>query len=205
MTNPLTDAVHHIERAEGLDRPAALYERALAPLGRPGTVRDLLTSRPLGHAAHPMLTDVPIGCWTSATVLDLVGGRGSRHAATLLVGLGTAAAVPTALTGAAEWLQTDRVSRRVGVVHANANAVGVALYAASWTARRRHRHGWGTALALAGMAVASVAGHLGGHLTIARKVGTVEGRPPSGAGADAAVGPSAAVVGGQPSAKTPSP
>lgn len=205
MTNPLTEAVHRIEQAEGLDRPAASYERALAPLGRPGMVHDLLTGRPLGHAAHPMLTDVPIGCWTSATVLDLVGGPGSRDAATLLVGLGTAAAVPTALTGAAEWLQADRVSRRVGVVHANANTVGLALYGASWAARRRGRHGWGTALALAGMAVATVAGHLGGHLTIARKVGTVEGRRTGGAPADPAVGPADTTADGQPSAKTPSP
>ena len=207
MTSSLTDAVHHIEGAEGLDRPAAAYERALAPLGRPGPVHDLLTGRPLGHAAHPMLTDIPIGCWTSATVLDLVGGRDARRAATRLVGLGVLAAVPTAATGAAEWLETDRESKRVGVVHANANGLGLALYGASWVARRRGRHGWGKALALAGMAVATVAGHLGGHLTIARNVGTVEGRPAAAPPVARASGVTPAVepAGGQPPAKTSSP
>lgn len=202
MTSSLSRAVHHIEQADGLDRPAALYARAFAPLGRPGVVRDLLTGRPLGHAVHPMLTDVPIGCWTSATLLDLAGGRDARHAATLLVGVGNLAALPTAVTGAAEWLQADPVARRVGVVHANSNVVGLALYGASWAARRRGRHGWGTALALAGMAVASVAGHLGGHLTIARKVGTVDGRPTTRARAVEAGGEPARA---QPSAKTSSP
>ena len=33
---------------------------------------DLLRGRPLGHALHPALTDLPIGFWTSAAVLDVV-------------------------------------------------------------------------------------------------------------------------------------
>ncbi|HEX5365604.1 MAG TPA: DUF2231 domain-containing protein [Acidimicrobiales bacterium] len=177
MANPVTTAVHHVEQAEGLDRPAAALERALAPLGRPGRLRDLLTGVPLGHAAHPMLTDIPIGCWTSATVLDLTGGPAARPGARRLLGLGNLAALPAAVTGAAEWLQADTASRRVGVVHANSNLVGLALYGTSWLARRRGRQALGVSLALAGMAVTTFAGHLGGHLAIARKVGTAVGEP----------------------------
>ena len=172
MGNAITAAVHHVEQADGLDRPVALYERALAPLGRPGPLRDLLTGRWMGHAAHPLLTDLPIGFWTSATFVDLVGGRAARPVATRLLGAGNLAAVPAAVTGMAEWVAADPVSKRIGVVHANSNAVGLALYSASYVARRRGRHGWGAALALGGMAVASVAGYLGGHLAVARKVGT---------------------------------
>ena len=54
--------------------------------------RDLLRGAWLGHPLHPVLTDLPIGLWTSATVLDLVGGRSARPAATRLVGLGLLAA-----------------------------------------------------------------------------------------------------------------
>ncbi len=62
--------------------------RALEPLvdaafatGRRGEV---LRGDWLGHAVHPVLTDVVLGTWTSATILDLVGGRGvaDRRAAT---------------------------------------------------------------------------------------------------------------------------
>ncbi len=43
-------------------------------------------------AAHPMLTDVTLGCWLSASILDLAGGAGSRGSAKLLLGIGLLAA-----------------------------------------------------------------------------------------------------------------
>src|SRR5215213_10154 len=43
-----------------------------------------LHSDVLGHSLHPVLTDLTLGCWTSATLLDVVGGPTSRHGATLL-------------------------------------------------------------------------------------------------------------------------
>src|SRR5690606_4987498 len=107
--------------------------RLLAPaarklIGSPGR-RRVLQGHALGHAIHPLLTDLPIGFWTSATVLDLVGGRDSRPAARRFVGLGLLSAGPTALTGWAEWADIDeRPQRRVGVVHAVANVTAVVAY-----------------------------------------------------------------------------
>ena len=95
-----------------------------------------------------MLTDLPIGFWTSAFVLDIVGGKRSRPAAELLVGLGVLSALPTAASGAADWSDTDGGSRRVGLVHAAANTSAVVLYAWSWNARRQNRHARGVALGL---------------------------------------------------------
>ena len=172
MAGTLVDAVRHIEANEGLDRPAALVRRVAEAVDRPGIVDDLLTGKPLGHAAHPLMTDLPIGFWTSTNVLDLIGGRASRTASDRLLALGILSAVPTAATGLAEWLRADTASRRVGVVHANANTVGLAIYAASWVARKRGRRGAGVALALLGSTFATVGGYLGGHLATARKVGT---------------------------------
>src|SRR5262245_32470025 len=51
-------------------------------------VRPWLSGDWLGHALHPLLTDVTIGCWTSAFVLDVVGGRAARRNARMLIGLG---------------------------------------------------------------------------------------------------------------------
>jgi uncharacterized membrane protein len=134
--------------------------------------RELLQGTWMGHALHPLLTDLPIGFWTSANVLDVVGGRRARAASTQLVGLGVLSAAPTALTGWAEWAATDRREQRVGIVHALSNSVAIGLYAASWRARRQSRHGRGVLLGLAGATVATIGGYLGGHMAAARKVGT---------------------------------
>jgi uncharacterized membrane protein len=141
-----------------------------ARLGR-GRPRELLGGRWLGHALHPLLTDVPIGLWVSATALDWFGGRRSAPAAQRLVGLGVVAAVPTAVTGLSDWTATNRDARRVGVVHAAANGVALLAYSGSWLARRRGHRLRGRVLALVGGVTAAVGGHLGGHLAIARGVG----------------------------------
>ena len=126
----------------------------------------------LGHAVHPIATDVVIGTWLSASVLDLVGGRAARPAAQRLVATGLLAAGPTAWTGWAEWSQAGQRERRVGLVHAASAAVSIGVYAASWRARNRGHHVSGAALALAGSSVMGAAAYLGGHLAIARGVGS---------------------------------
>jgi uncharacterized membrane protein len=168
----LLDGVLLVEESAALDGAAARLDGVAAAVARPGTAHDLLAGVWLGHAVHPLMTDLPIGFWTSASVLDLVGGRRARPAADLLLAAGTLAALPTVATGLAEYQHADTAARRVGVVHVAANTVGVALYAASLAARVRGRRARGVVLALAGATAATVGGYLGGHLATARKVGT---------------------------------
>lgn len=159
---------------EALDGPAEAVAKAIRSAVPPGTVKDALSGTPLGHALHPLLTDVPIGTWTSATLLDLVGGRASQPAAERLVAVGLLAAAPTAASGLSDWADTtpaDDGVRRVGAVHAMANVTALGLYAASLASRRRGRHRRGAALGFAGLALLSVGGHLGGHLSYAKGVG----------------------------------
>lgn len=158
-----------LERNAELDDAVDQVRRATGPLGR-SPVGPLLRGEWLGHALHPLLTDLPLGMWTATTVLDLVGGVESRPAARRLLGLGLLAAAPTAITGWSEWDRAARPAQRVGVVHAVLNVSAVALYAGSWRARRQGRHGAGVALALGGAGVSGAAGYLGGHLVSARKV-----------------------------------
>jgi uncharacterized membrane protein len=136
--------------------------------------RDVLLGTWLGHALHPVLTDVPIGMWTSAVTLDLVGGPAARSAATRLIGIGILTAVPTALTGWADWSTLEPRDQRVGVVHAAANAAAVVLFAASWRARRRDAYARGKILGLAASSALGLGGFLGGHLA---SVGKVTSRP----------------------------
>jgi hypothetical protein len=159
-----------LEEASTLDRPVRALERPVRNLFGSGMQGSVLCGEWLGHAVHPLLTDVALGSWTSATVLDLVGGPDSSVAAQKLVGTGLLAAGPTAWTGWAEWSAAGSRDKRVGLVHAVTNAAAIGVYAASWLARRRGRHGTGAGLALAGAAVSAVGAYLGGHLVEARKV-----------------------------------
>jgi uncharacterized membrane protein len=116
----------------------------------------------LGHPLHPMLTDLPIGFWTSAWVLDFLPGH--RDAARTLVGLGVLSAVPTALAGAADVPTIDRRKDATATRHAVANATATALYALSWWQRRRGHHLRGVVIGQFAAAAATVGGYLGGSL-----------------------------------------
>lgn len=176
---PSRPALHRLASSlaemEGLDAPAGRLLDVIGRIIRPGRVRDALSGTWLGHALHPLLTDLPIGAWTSATVLDLTGGPQAAPAARRLVGLGCAAGVPTALTGWVEWgdsARTRSATRRVGLIHAAANGAALLLYGASYL--RRRRGGSGRGLALAGAAALGVGGHLGGHLAYVHGEGVAE-------------------------------
>lgn len=159
---------------EALDGPAEAVARKVRGALDPGPIKDALSGAWLGHALHPLLTDIPIGTWSSATMLDLFGGRGARPAVERLIGIGVLAAVPTAMTGTSDWADTtlaDASVRRIGAVHAVANTAALLLYGSSLTARRRGRHGRGVALGLMGMGALAAGGHLGGHLSYDKGVG----------------------------------
>jgi hypothetical protein len=161
-----------LEETAALDRPVQAIEPSIRAVFGSGTRGAALRGEWLGHAVHPVLTDVVLGTWTSASLLDLVGGPDSPASAQRLVAAGLLAAGPTAWTGWAEWSEAGPREKRVGLVHAVTNAVAIGAYAASWFARRDGRHRRGVGLALAGAAVSGVGGYLGGHLAAARKVGS---------------------------------
>ncbi len=172
--SPLPVLARQLERLGLLDAPAKLIAKQVRGVQSPGTVKDTMSGTWLGHAVHPILTDVVIGSWTSANLLDLIGGRDSEAAAERLIAVGIAAYFPTALTGVTDWADaepTDAGVRRVGLVHAVSNATALGFYAASLAARRKGSHGRGVALAAVGAGVMTVGGFLGGHLTYAQGVG----------------------------------
>lgn len=171
-TPPLVNLTRDIEETQSLDRPVDLLQPVARTLVANRSVADVLHGRQLGHALHPLLTDMPIGLWTSATVLDLLGGEAARPAASRLLGLGILTAVPTAVTGLAEWAVTDRKNQRVGIAHATANTITLALQTASWLNRRAGWHTRGVALSLAADLMVTWGGYLGAHMSLARKVAT---------------------------------
>jgi uncharacterized membrane protein len=169
---PLVRWTLRLEETAALDRWVQKVEPSIRSAFGTGPRASVLRGEWVGHALHPMLTDVVLGTWTSATILDLAGAPGSAAAAQRLVGTGLLAVGPTAWTGWAEWSAAGPREKRVGLVHAATNAVVIGAYAASWAARRRGRHGAGARIALVGAALSGFGAYLGGHLTEARKVGS---------------------------------
>src|SRR3954467_11472873 len=121
------------------DGPAEAVAKQIRNLIPAGPVKDALSGVWIGHALHPLLTDVPIGTWTSALLLDVLGGRESETAARRLIGAGLAATGPTLITGWNDWADAepaDDAVRRAGIVHASFNGGAVGLMAPGLVRRR---------------------------------------------------------------------
>jgi nitrite reductase/ring-hydroxylating ferredoxin subunit/uncharacterized membrane protein len=161
--------IDRIENASPLDPVVKAVRKIVNAALGPQPVRDALHGLWLGHPLHPMLTDIPIGTWTAAGVLDLLPGTG--HASTTLIATGCAAAVPTAITGWADWSQLHPPQQRVGLVHAASNVIGLGLMGASVLARLRGRTLRGKGLAYAGLSAVMAGGYLGGHLVFRQAAG----------------------------------
>jgi nitrite reductase/ring-hydroxylating ferredoxin subunit len=168
-TAPVNEVVDRIENTRALDPVVKPLRSVTQKVLGPQRLRDFLHGVWLGHPLHPMLTDVPIGAWTAACLIDALPGTGP--AASTLIATGCAAAVPTAITGWADWSQLHGPHQRVGVVHAAANVVALGLFTASLGARMSGRHWRGKALSYAGFATAMAGGYLGGHLVFRQAAG----------------------------------
>lgn len=168
--NPLNSVVTAIERYDRLDAVASTLANAVGRAVQARPVRNLLSGTAIGHPLHPLLTDLPIGAWSMATLLDMLGGRASVPAADILVSVGIAAAVPTAAAGLNDWSDTEGKSRRAGLVHAVANSTALCLYTSSAVARAAGNRGLGKALGLAGLGFLMFGGFLGGHLSYSNAV-----------------------------------
>ncbi|MGH2935102.1 MAG: Rieske (2Fe-2S) protein [Gaiellaceae bacterium] len=154
------DEVTRIEDlAEPLDPVAEAVQGAVKAVPRP--IRDVLDGVWLGNPLHPALTDVPLGAWTAAAVLDVLGSE----AADEVLAIGVVAAVPAALTGLNDWSHLKGEPRRVGVVHAVVNTMALTLNVGSLALRRNGHRGLARVLSGVGYLGVTFAAHLGGRLS----------------------------------------
>src|SRR4051812_10233461 len=110
---PLDPVITSVEGASALDPPAKEIGKAVRGALSPGVVKDALSGTWIGHAVHPLLTDVVIGSFVSATLLDLLGGDASGKASERLIAIGIAAYGPTAAAGINDWADTEPADDRV--------------------------------------------------------------------------------------------
>src|SRR3954469_12424194 len=165
----LMGILDRVADAAAIDKVAEPVRRVVQGALRPQALKDLLPGTWLGHPVHPVLAQVPVGTWLSAGVLDLIPPL--RPAATTLIGAGVAAAVPTALAGAADWSEAGAGVRRLGLLHAAANTAALGLYVGSLVARGRGQGALGRGLAYAGLGIAGSSAAIGGHMSYSQSAG----------------------------------
>jgi nitrite reductase/ring-hydroxylating ferredoxin subunit/uncharacterized membrane protein len=165
----LRQMISRLEKATALDAVSNRLQSAVQAVVKPQRLRDVLHGTWLGHPLHPALVQLPVGAFMSAAVLDALPGQ--RRAATTLITVGTAAAVPAIAAGLVDWSSLSRDQRRVGLVHATANAVSLGLYVGSLAARFSGRGRMGRLLAYAGLSAAGSGAYLGGHLSYQQGAG----------------------------------
>ncbi len=161
-----TDRIERAEALDALTKPAAAFWRKVLA---PSWLRDLASGTRLGHPLHPAAVLVPAGTLLSASLLDASRDERMAPASRALLAVGLAAAAPTVVAGWSDWLDTEQAEKRVGLVHAASNAVGLASYAVSL--RQRRRGGTGRPAGYVGAALLGLGGWLGGHLAYAQGVG----------------------------------
>lgn len=127
-----------------------------------------------GHPIHQMLIVFPLGLLAMAVVFDLVwlvrDRSGWAASSYHMIAAGVVMGLVAAVFGFLDWtgIPADTRAKRIGLRHALANVVVLALFAASWWMRYDgdplFPSGAAIGLGIAGALVATVAGWLGGEL-----------------------------------------
>ena len=189
MANNIPVAV--IEKQNWLDPIAdRLQPTVAAALGVDGPigpkVANILHGTWLGHPLHVALTDIPLGSWTAAAVLDVLEEKTGRRAigrgADTAIAVGLVGAAAAAVTGLADWSKIGGGQpRRIGLAHGLVNTTATACYVTSLYLRRAHSRRAGRRFAWLGLIVSSLAAYLGAHLVYKEKIGvdhTADTSPP---------------------------
>ena len=142
-------------------------------------------ARLLGHPIHPMLVVMPLGLFIAAAVFDgLYYWRGTTTFAAISyynIAAGIVGGLLAAVFGLIDWLAIPAGTRakRIGLFHGAINVTVVMLFAAIWIARTALPDYAPTTFTLgieaSAIALALVAGWLGGELVDRLGVGVDEG------------------------------
>jgi nitrite reductase/ring-hydroxylating ferredoxin subunit len=146
--------------AEPLDPLGDALRTAVGAVPRP--IRDVVDGVWLGNPLHPALTDVPLGAWSAAAALDLLG---SEEAADAALAIGVVGAVPAAIAGINDASYLRGETQRIALVHGLLNTVGLALNVGSLLLRRRGDRTLARALSGTAFVGSLVSAHLGGELS----------------------------------------
>ena len=174
--NPVLTAINKQEWLGPVQtKGAELVQNAFAAAGKAGqSIKNALHGTPLGHPLHPAITDVPVGSWTVAAVLDVLEATGEskyKPGSDAAVMIGLVSAIPAALSGVTDWSDTHGQQQRVGAAHGLLNMAAAGAYAASYIARKCDNRGLGRTLGWLGFGLVFASAYLGGELSYTLKTG----------------------------------
>ncbi|MCL4298530.1 MAG: Rieske 2Fe-2S domain-containing protein [Anaerolineae bacterium] len=170
----------YVEQASALQKPGQQLARTIhkwvlqggEPVRR---LADLLHGTWLGHPLHPVLTDVVVGAWSLGALFDLISlrspSRRTRQAADTLTAVGIVAALPTALSGVADFSTIPQSAAGTGLAHALAVKASLGTFILSLWARKKGQRGQGLFWSALGLALITLGAYLGGHLVFGKRVG----------------------------------
>lgn len=157
------------------DKGAALVNDVFSAAGNAGDVmKNALHGVWLKHPFHAAITDVPVGSWTAAAVLDILDASGQTQyapGADAAVAVGLVGAVGAALSGVTDWSATHGKPQRLGAVHGLLNTAAALFYGSSYILRKTGQRTAARSLGFAGYALVLVSSWLGGELSYAQKIG----------------------------------
>ena len=169
-----------IDEQEWLDEAGAAIQPAILNAFKAGgetgnDIKNFLHGKWLGHALHPIVTDIPIGAWTTAAVLDtmeLCGSKQYKPGADAAVSIGLAGAAGAAVTGVTDWTATSGKQRKAGLVHAALNIGATALYLTSLFLRKKEKSRTAAiTLSMLGYGLTTVSSYIGGNLVYNEQMG----------------------------------
>ncbi len=169
--------ISSIERQDWLDEFGTKLQNVLkdaltgSPTGQ--GIKDFLHGTWLAHPVHAVTTDVAIGAWTTAQVMDLAEAVvGYKHwgSSTMAIGVGLGGALTSAASGLVDWTDTYGDQKRLGLIHAIVNVTAALLYVGSLGSRIAGNRGMGKTLSALGFSTVLVGGYIGGDL--AYRLGT---------------------------------
>jgi nitrite reductase/ring-hydroxylating ferredoxin subunit/uncharacterized membrane protein len=178
-------AVDALARQKWLGQASEAVQQAVQNIFEAGgsaaqPIADLLHGTWLGHPLHTVLTDVPIGAWTVALLLDaldVVGEQDYAPGADAAVALGLAGAAGAAITGLNDWKELESRPQRIGLAHGTLNLGATALFGASFLMRRSGARSAARGVALAGYLVVVAAAYLGGDMVFRDQIGVSHTTP----------------------------
>lgn len=157
------------------DAGEKLVKNAYAAAGSAGQpIKNALHGVWLKHPLHSAVTDVPVGSWTAAAVLDVLeaGGRDEYGpGADAAVAIGLVGAVGAALSGLTDWSDTQGKPQRVGAMHGLLNVGAAALYGTSYAMRKSGNRCAGRTFGFLGYALVLASAYLGGALSYNQRIG----------------------------------
>lgn len=171
------EAIANMPWLDALSRPLRSWLARLygSPRESSYRVKDIINGVWFGHPLHPVFVTIPLGAWTSTLMLDMVWlktrDEGVARSADLTMWLGLGGATVSAITGATNWVDTDGIELRTGMLHALLNGGVTVVNLASAILRLTGQRRAAITLATIGYAVVLYSAYIGGDLSFSSAIG----------------------------------